>query len=406
MGEAKKQQLPAPSDTGLVVRLTGLAAEAEFWQRARRIQNQAAEIRGGILLHVMAEAYTGQQRGDQAANEQGVELRSTHKSGRWIGQKEQIIITYAPFAGIPMAELQELSTLLSTPRDLIRWAASQFQQADLCYGHGTETALDEAASLVLQCLKLPHDLPAVYFDAVLTNEERLKVLGWIVRRRDERLPLPYITGRAWFAGMEFIADKRALVPRSPIAEFVAQGFAPWLTESPERILDLCTGGGSIAIACAHVFDPCPVDAADLSADALAQARENVELHSLTGQIELLEGDLFAPCAGRVYDVIVSNPPYVSASEYASLPAEFAHEPRGALEAPEQGLQLVYKMLQQAPDYLRPGGLLICEVGATAAALMAARPELPLHWPEFENGGDGVFIVSREALLEAGEQHVG
>ncbi len=299
-----------------------------------------------------------------------------------------------------MAELHELSHLLTTPRDLIRWAASQFEQAELCYGHGNENALDEAASLVLQCLHLPHNLPATYFDAVLTLQERARVLQWIIQRRDERLPLPYITGRAWFAGMPFVADKRALIPRSPIAELIGQGFAPWLAEEPTRILDLCTGGGSIAIACAHVFSETPVDASDLSQDALAQAAENVALHSLQPQVELLQGDLFAACQGRTYDLIVSNPPYVSDQEYAELPAEFAHEPRGALEAPDQGLQLVYQMLEQAPDYLNPGGILVCEVGATAHTLMQTRPELPLHWAEFEHGGDGVFIISREDLISA------
>ncbi len=299
-----------------------------------------------------------------------------------------------------MAELHELSHLLTTPRDLIRWAASQFEQAGLCYGHGHDNALDEAASLVLQCLKLPHDLPAPYFDAVLTLDERARVLQWITRRRDDRLPLPYITGRAWFAGMPFVADARALIPRSPIAELIAEGFAPWLADEPTRILDLCTGGGSIAIACAHVFGDTPVDAADLSEQALAQAAENVALHQLQARVELLHGDLFASCSGRQYDLIVSNPPYVSATEYASLPPEFAHEPRGALEAPEQGLELVYRMLQEAPDYLNPGGLLVCEVGATAATLQQTRPDLPLQWPEFEHGGDGVFIISREDLISA------
>lgn len=300
-----------------------------------------------------------------------------------------------------MAELHELSQLLITPRDLIRWAASQFEEHGLCYGHGTDNALDEAASLVLQCLKLPHDLPATYFDAVLTPEERARVLRWIAKRRDERLPLPYITGQAWFAGMRFVADARALVPRSPIAELIAEGFAPWIGDTPERILDLCTGGGSIAIGCAHVFPETPVDASDLSEQALAQAAENVALHHLESQLELLHGDLFAPCAGRSYDLIVSNPPYVSAGEYAALPPEFAHEPRGALEAPDQGLQLVLRMLAEAPDYLNPGGVLVCEVGATAAALMDARPDLELSWPEFEHGGDGVFVVTREQLLAAG-----
>lgn len=299
-----------------------------------------------------------------------------------------------------MAELHELSHLLTTPRDLIRWACSEFEGADLCYGHGTDNALDEAASLVLQALRLPLNLPAVYMDAALTLEERARVLRWIQRRRDERLPLPYITGRAWFAGLEFIADERALVPRSPIAELIAAGFEPWVAETPTRILDLCTGGGCIAIACAYVFDQAVVDASDLSADALALAAQNRSKHHLDQRVELLQGDLFAPCEGRRYDLIVSNPPYVSSAEYAALPAEFDHEPRNALEVAGDGLALVQRMLADAPAFLNPGGVLICEVGATAHALMDARPDLPFDWPEFEHGGDGVFIITREQLLEA------
>ncbi len=296
-----------------------------------------------------------------------------------------------------MAELHELSQILSTPRDLIRWACSEFEAAGLCYGHGTDNALDEAAALVLQCLHLPLDLPAPYLDAVLTSEERVRVLRWIKQRRDERLPLAYISGRAWFAGLEFKADSRALVPRSAIAELIGHGFAPWLSDEPQRVLDLCTGGGCIAIACAQLFAQARIDASDLSADALALARENRALHHLEDRLELLEGDLFAPCAGRRYGLIVSNPPYVSSAEFAQLPAEYGHEPRGALEVPGDGLALVLRMLDEAPDYLEPGGLLVCEVGATAPALLAARPELPFAWPEFEHGGDGVFIITREQL---------
>lgn len=298
-----------------------------------------------------------------------------------------------------MAESEDLAELLRTPSDWIRWAASQFEQAGLCYGHGTENALDEAASLVLQALRLPHDLPEVYMQAALTLEERRKILNWIERRRDERLPLPYITGRAWFCGLEFAVDERALIPRSPIAELIQTGFEPWLADAPRRVLDLCTGGGCIAVALAWLFDEARVDASDLSAEALALAARNVARHGLSERVELLQGDLFSPCAGRRYDLIVSNPPYVSAEEYAALPREFSHEPRSALEAPNQGLALVLSMLEQAPDFLNPGGLLVCEVGASAPALMRMRPDLEFAWPDFEHGGDGVFIISREQLLQ-------
>ncbi len=296
-----------------------------------------------------------------------------------------------------MTELHELAAQLATPRDLIRWGASQFNEAELCFGHGTDNALDEAASLVLQALHLPLDLDGLYFNAVLTSEERVRVIRLLKRRIDERLPAAYLTGRAWFAGLEFFVDERVLVPRSPLAELIAARFDPWIKQEPHRILDLCTGSGCIAIACAYAFPETAVDATDLSEDALAVARENVHRHGLEARVELLPGDGFSACPGRRYDLILSNPPYVSPAEFANLPAEFLHEPKMGLTAPENGLALVNRILEQAAEYLTEDGLLVIEVGSSAAAILERWPDLPFLWPEFEHGGEGVFILGREQL---------
>lgn len=290
---------------------------------------------------------------------------------------------------------------LHTPRDWIRWCASEFERRGVFYGHGTESALDEAIALVAQCLHLPPDLPETYLAGQLLDSECDALSRWVSQRIDERMPLAYITGRCWFAGLEFKADRRALIPRSPFAELIGDGFEPWLTAAPDRILDLCTGGGCIGIAAALAFPEAQVDLADLSADALALAQDNVARYGLGDRVSLLQGDLFGACAGRRYDLILSNPPYVSEAEYAGLPAEYRHEPRLGLATADDGLAVVLRMLDEAADYLvDDSSLLIAEVGATALTLMERRPDLAYTWPEFEHGGDGIFILSRAALAAA------
>ncbi|MEW5972982.1 MAG: 50S ribosomal protein L3 N(5)-glutamine methyltransferase [Pseudomonadota bacterium] len=289
---------------------------------------------------------------------------------------------------------------LLTLRDFMRWAMSAFARHGVHYGHGTDNALDEAAYLVLQALDLPADLGGEWLDSRLTGTERTRLAELLRQRCIERVPTAYLVGKAWFAGLEFRADRRALVPRSPLGELIQQGFTPWVeAERIHSILDLCTGGGCIALACAHHLPQAKVDAVDLSLDALELARLNREKLGLEEQVELLEGDLFAPVAGRRYDLIVSNPPYVDARDMAELPPEYLHEPRMALAAGEDGLDIVRRILREAPQHLEPEGVLIVEVGNSMEHVESTWPDVPFTWLSFEHGEDGVFLLSREQLVE-------
>ena len=291
-----------------------------------------------------------------------------------------------------------MSAELSTIIDFIRFGASRFSAAGLSFGHSYDNALDEATQLVLHALHLPHDLSPVYGQARLVASERQEVLALLQRRVDERIPACYLTGEAWFAGLSFKSDERALVPRSPIAELIESGFEPWLGGRPvKRMLDLCTGSGCIAIAAAHYQPDWQVDAVDLSSDALALAAENVErLH--TANVRVLQSDMFASLDGEVYDLIVSNPPYVTHAETDALPAEYSHEPEMGLRAGDDGLDLVLEILRDAPDHLSEHGLLICEVGDSEQHLIKLLPELPFAWVEFKVGQMGIFVLEREDLL--------
>lgn len=287
---------------------------------------------------------------------------------------------------------------LATIRDYIRWGASRFSEANLFFGHGTSTPLDDAAALVLHSLNQPYDLSNHYFDAVLTRYERSKVVHLIERRVNESIPTAYLTHEAIFAGLPFYVDDRVLVPRSPIAELIEEGFAPWV--DPERvfnILDLCTGSGCIAIACAAAFPEAHVDAVDLSEDALEVAQINVERHGMEDQLDLIRSDLFQGLSGRNYDVIVSNPPYVCRSEWEQLPAEFHAEPKMGFDGGVDGLDLVIKILVDAIQHLNAQGILIVEVGSSAETLQSRFAEVPFYWLEFERGGDGVFLLTAEQL---------
>jgi ribosomal protein L3 glutamine methyltransferase len=287
---------------------------------------------------------------------------------------------------------------LETVTDFVRWGASRFAAAGLHYGHGTTDPIDEALVLVAHGLHLPLPLPAEFHHARLTLRERPRVASLIERRISERRPAAYLTGEAWFAGMPFAIDERALVPRSPIAELIEEGFSPWIDPGlVERVLDLCTGSGCIALACASYLPFCTVDAADVSEEALALARENVRRHQLSDRVKLVHSDLFDSLEGRRYDVIVSNPPYVARSEYESLPREYRHEPALGLLAGEDGLDVVRRILAGAREHLREGGILIVEVGSAAGSLVDAYPDLPFTWLEFERGGSGVFLLNRDQL---------
>lgn len=297
-----------------------------------------------------------------------------------------------------MINKREIANDLITLRDLIRWGTSQFNAADLSFAQGMPTAIDEAAYLCLSALHLPPDFSVEYFDCVLTIEERLNVLDLFQQRIDHN-PSAYITNESWFAGLSFFVDERVLIPRSPIAELIQQQFSPWIyPDQVNNILDLCTGSACIAIACAYVFEDAQIDASDISPEALDVAEINRQNHALQERVNLIESDLFEALAGKRYDIIVSNPPYVSEQEVAQLPAEFDFEPGAlALAAGEDGLDIVLPMLLEAREHLTDEGILVVEVGYSQAALEQALPEVPFTWIDFEFGGDGVFVLTANQL---------
>ena len=297
--------------------------------------------------------------------------------------------------------MTEIATELSTLRDLVRWGASEFSRHGLVFGHGTDNAIDEALQLVLHALHLDYDLPEAYLDCHLTENEKTGVLALFRQRIEKRMPAAYLTGKAWFAGLEFEVTPDVLVPRSPIAELIQKGFDPWVQpENVGRILDLCTGSGCIGIAAAVRFSDAEVDLVDISIKALQVAGRNIEKHHLGHRVHEIQSDLFNEIPEeRQYDLIISNPPYVSRGEYASLPEEYRQEPMIGLEAGEDGMDLVARILARAKRYLAPGGIIIIEVGASAELLLKRFPQYPFLWLDFEYGGDGVFLLTRDQLVE-------
>jgi ribosomal protein L3 glutamine methyltransferase len=301
----------------------------------------------------------------------------------------------AAVPGVDIAAADELRTIV----DLIRYGASRFSAAGLTFGHSHDNAVDEATWLVLHALHLPHDIGPAYGQARVTRAEREAVLRLFARRIDERIPAAYLTGEAWFAGLSFKSDPRALVPRSPIAELIESGFEPWLGgRHVERALDLCTGSGCIAIAMGHYNPDWEVVGADIDDAALSLAAENKgRLHA--HNVDLRKSDLFAGLDGEVFDLIVTNPPYVTHDETDALPPEYSHEPELGLRAGDDGLDLALRILRDAPAHLSEDGLLICEVGESEHALARLLPELPMAWVEFKVGQMGIFVVERADLLE-------
>jgi ribosomal protein L3 glutamine methyltransferase len=285
-----------------------------------------------------------------------------------------------------------------TVGQLIRFGAREFDAAGLAYGHGTADARDDAAALVFHALGLDHAAAESAYTIKPGKPQIELVLGLFAERLRRRVPAAYLMGRMWFAGHEFEVDERVIVPRSPFAELIARGFAPWIeAERVQRVVDLGTGSGCIAIACALRFPQARVDAVDLSPDALAVAARNVQRHGVGARVQLHPGDTFEPLGDAVYDLIVANPPYVSDAEMDALPREYRHEPDMALRAGSDGLDVVRRILRDADAHLAPGGILVVEVGDSEERLQQAYPGVPFMWLEFEHGGGGVFLLTKDDL---------
>ncbi len=305
-----------------------------------------------------------------------------------------------------MSQPDPALTELHSIRDFIRLAVSRFRAAELYYGHGTDNSWDEAVQLVLHGAGLPWDVDRSVIDARLLMEEKQAILELIRRRIDERIPAPYLIGEAWFVGQPFYVDSRVLIPRSPIGQLIANGFEPWLGDLfVSRVLDLCTGSGCIGIACAQLFEEADVDLVDISADALDVARQNISRHDLGDRVQAIESDLFSKLEGRKYQIIVSNPPYVDADDFSSMPAEFEHEPVLGLVSGHDGLDCPRAILRAAADYLTDDGLLIMEVGNSEQALQRSYPDVPFIWIDLPEGGNGVFMLSAQDLRQYRDRFV-
>jgi ribosomal protein L3 glutamine methyltransferase len=296
---------------------------------------------------------------------------------------------------------RRISTPPRTVGDLIRYGAMRFKARHLAFGHGLIDAVDEAAYLALHALGLPPDKLEPHLDLQPSPRHRKKILALFDRRIRERRPAAYLTGEAWLGDFRFRIDERAIVPRSYIAELLQQDLAPWIAR-PAKIaaaLDLCTGSGCLAVMLAHSFPRARIDAADISSDALKVARRNVSEYRLQDRIRLVRSDLFAALAGRRYDLIISNPPYVTNAAMRRLPREYRHEPPLALAGGRDGLEVTRAILRDAGAHLNPGGLLVVEIGRNRARAERAFPRTPFIWPDTSGGNDCVFLVYREQLPE-------
>ncbi len=283
---------------------------------------------------------------------------------------------------------------VATVGELVAWAARRLARARLHYGHGTDNALDEAGALVFHALGLSHDEAARAYACPVAPADVSRAAALVERRIRERIPSAYLTGYTWFAGHRIEVTPDVLVPRSPIAELCEARFAPWIDPARvRRILDIGTGSGCIAIACAHAFPAASVDAADISRAALDVAARNIRAHALQGRVRPVLSDVYRGVGDSRYDIIVSNPPYVSEAEMRALPSEYRREPRLGLAAGSRGLDVVRRILAGADDHLEPGGLLVVEVGNSQAAVQETWPRVPFTWLEFERGGGGVFALA-------------
>jgi len=291
---------------------------------------------------------------------------------------------------------------LHTVRDWLRFTVSAFNEAKLSFGHGSASAYDEAAYLILHTLHLPLDTLDPFLDARLISDEKNALLALLKQRVDKRIPVAYLTQEAWLGDFRFYVDKRVIVPRSFIAELIQEQFASWIADTKivTNVLDLCTGSGCLAILAAHAFPDAVVDAVDISPDALEVAQRNIADYGLEDRINVIKSDIFASLKGKQYDVIISNPPYVDAPSMATLPAEYRHEPQLALGSGADGLDATREILEHAADHLNPNGLLVVEIGHNRPTLEAAYPNLPFIWLEVAAGDEFVFMLRREDLIRS------
>ena len=297
-----------------------------------------------------------------------------------------------------MQELKQGKSL-KTAEEWLQHCAGEMSRAGLFFGHGTDNAHDEAAWMLLHVLGAPLDGGFADWRRLLSEAEQSALKALLKRRIDERFPLAYLTGEARFCGLDFMVTPDVLIPRSPLAELIQEQFAPWLdVKADAKALDLCTGGGCIAIAMAKYLPGLSIDAVDISAAALEVAAHNVARHGVSERVRLIQSDLFAEIALSRYDLIVSNPPYVSAEVFARLPAEYRAEPPAGLVSGKDGLDIVLEILDASPGYLQQDGVLILEVGESASALAKILPRMPFLWLEFQHGGDGVFLLEYDQLI--------
>jgi ribosomal protein L3 glutamine methyltransferase len=294
------------------------------------------------------------------------------------------------------ANTSELLTL----RDWLRYAVSTFTEAGLTFGHGSDSAYDEAAYLLLHTLHLPLDTLDPFLDAKLTAQEKATLLEILQRRVEQKIPAAYLTHEAWLGEFKFYVDERVIVPRSFIAELLRERLFPWVADADNTtaVLDLCTGSGCLAILAALAFPNATVDAVDLSPEALEVAQRNVIDYQLHNRINLIQSDLFAQLSGKQYDIIISNPPYVDAESVSALPAEYLHEPKLALGSGKDGLDATREILKQAAAHLTPHGILIVEIGHNRDVLEAAFPDLPFTWLDVSAGDEFVFLLHRNDLI--------
>ena len=296
---------------------------------------------------------------------------------------------------------QDVLDNLHTIRDYIRWTVSEMSSEKAYFGHGSDSIWDEAVHLVLSAINMSHEIDTDIADAKLLTAEKEVIISYVYQRAYERKPLPYILKKAWFVDMEFDIDERVIIPRSPIAELIRNSYSPWVNNVDDvtSVLDLCTGSGCIGIASSQVFENADVTLVDISSVAIEVANHNITKHQLNDRVKAVKSDLFASLSNKKFGVIVSNPPYVDSEDLASMPSEYHFEPKLALEAGKDGLDLVKRIILEADKHLTEEGVLIVEVGNSQYALMDMCPDIPFTWLSFTEGGDGVFLLTYRELVK-------